>query len=514
MKRGESKQVGAPKDTDVILAILQYGHSDWTINMIDSVVSNNQRLQIVVLDQGSALSDTTNILNCQETRDDLTVLCSPTNLGIPMGWNTIIRFCLQHCDNVLIAPNDIIYRSDTIDVLMEEWKNKPFDNIISISSVWMGEKRDNKLEDFETQKFNPSFGWSWTGFNSLITPEFIQKVGWYDEDLGPWWWNDTDMLLRIFKSGNVPMVANHSKVWLTNHSTKVETVPRQELSKVYNRNKFRFAVKHGLSITNIHEEKQWQHHYEVKTGEVIPKPTGKFGANQETFPYERLAKSFLGDSQMGTNESRIRHLHSLRLNFRGKSVLEAGAGIGLLTEYFTHRSCKILSTDGRPENVAAVKRLWPEIETKLIDLDKEKDLSHLGQFEIVFCYGLLYHFAEPARSLEMLANVCDRIMIVESKTSSAKDVDSHPLPEPDLPDQALHGMGCRPTRKWIVDTMGSHFEFVYIPTNTSEFLNSDRFVCIGTRKPVESQRQEKLERVENNEARTVLERLRSLGYME
>ncbi len=91
------------------------------------------------------------------------------------------------------------------------------------------------------------------------------------------------------------------------------------------------------------------------------------------------------------NRVRQEHLSSLGLELHGKSVLEVGAGIGLHTAFFEERGCDVLSTDGNPANVAEMLRLYPHRKLGVLDLDRVVDLADLGSFDIVYCYGTLYH---------------------------------------------------------------------------------------------------------------------------
>lgn len=265
--------IGEPRqDSDFVLATMQYGHFDWTKKMLDSVSCATRRIQIVLLDQGSSVADYRDTLEYVRGRQDIVLLRSERNIGIPAGYNTIIRYGLDLHPVVVITPNDVVYRPDTLDALLDAWADKPFESIVSASSIWMGEKRGHTFGQFLNEKFKPTRQWTWTGFNGLITQEFIDKVGWYDENLGPWWWNDTDILLRIFKAGCIGMAVHNSRVWFTEHSTKQESIAKAELSRIYKRNMLRFAEKHGLAVNNIHEEKQWQYHYAVTDdGRVVEK---------------------------------------------------------------------------------------------------------------------------------------------------------------------------------------------------------------------------------------------------
>ena len=207
---------------------------------------------------------------------------------------------------------------------------------------------------------------------------------------------------------------------------------------------------------------------------------------------ESIANRFLVDLALASNKSRLLHLDSLGIPLAGKSVLEVGAGIGLLTGYLESKCCKVLSTDGRPENVATMKKLFPWRTVDVVDLDSISTPTELGKFDIVFCYGVLYHLKEPEKALTALSAVCKDMILLESKTSVGES-GKYPQKESGLVDQALHGIGCRPTKEWITGILGKHFEFVYVPVNTAQFLHDDRFVCVGTRKPMEL---EKLEAIE------------------
>jgi 2-polyprenyl-3-methyl-5-hydroxy-6-metoxy-1,4-benzoquinol methylase len=79
-------------------------------------------------------------------------------------------------------------------------------------------------------------------------------------------------------------------------------------------------------------------------------------------------------------------------------VLEVGAGIGLHTPFFLARGCEVTVTDGRPENVAEISRRLPGVKSALVDLELDRPIE-LGRFDVVYCYGLLYHLSNlSARS--------------------------------------------------------------------------------------------------------------------
>ena len=166
------------------------------------------------------------------------------------------------------------------------------------------------------------------------------------------------------------------------------------------------------------------------------------------------------------NRKRLEHLASLGLGVRGATVLEVGAGIGDHTPFFLERRCKVLTTDARAENVEELQKRYPDVDVRQLDLDAP-DPNVLGDemFDIVYCYGLLYHLSKPDVALDFMAAHCSKLLFLETSVSFGDDESVNLCDEiADRPSQSISGQGCRPTRRWIVNRLRSQFEFVYLPT--------------------------------------------------
>jgi len=163
------------------------------------------------------------------------------------------------------------------------------------------------------------------------------------------------------------------------------------------------------------------------------------------------------------NQRRLEHLACLDLPLAGKSVLEVGAGIGNLTDFFVDRGCRVVTTEARDANLRCLRARFPALDVRSLDLD-HPGAAAIETFDIVFCYGLLYHLAQPDAAIAYLAGHSSDLLLLETCVSFGDEMAVNPCAEPaDHVTQATSGMGCRPTRPWVAAQLRAHFEFVYFP---------------------------------------------------
>lgn len=175
------------------------------------------------------------------------------------------------------------------------------------------------------------------------------------------------------------------------------------------------------------------------------------------------ALQFHSDHYLRHNARRLEHLASLAVPVAGLSVLEVGAGVGDHSHYYLDRGCAITITEARPENLRALRRRYPDADVRALDVE-HPDLAAAERFDVVHCYGLLYHLASPGQALAFLAHHCRGMLLLETCVSFGSDEAIHPVAERQRnPTQAWSGAGCRPTRPWIWRQLQGLFEHVYAP---------------------------------------------------
>jgi len=191
----------------------------------------------------------------------------------------------------------------------------------------------------------------------------------------------------------------------------------------------------------------------VETEEILP------GGGVETFDQPEATE---------INRARMTHLASLGFPVEGKTVLDVGCGVGHLAQFFVNRDCQVVCVDGREQNIASLRSRYPGLSAHIANVETEP-LSKFGTFEVVFCYGLLYHLENPLAALRNMAFVCKELLLLETM------VCDHTLPilrmerESAAFSQALRGTGCRPSPSYMVLALQrGGFRFVYAPKVTPE----------------------------------------------
>jgi hypothetical protein len=171
---------------------------------------------------------------------------------------------------------------------------------------------------------------------------------------------------------------------------------------------------------------------------------------------------FLNDAYQRHNRRRQEHLATLGLDLANKSVIEFGAGVGDHTTFFLDRACDVTVTDARIENVDFMKSRFPSVQAHVVDIEKDVAVP-IGTHDIAYAYGLLYHLADPAAALSRIAKLTGKTLLLETCVSFGETADVN-LIEEDVrnPTQAAHGLGCRPTRRWVFDELKQNFEYVYV----------------------------------------------------
>jgi len=195
------------------------------------------------------------------------------------------------------------------------------------------------------------------------------------------------------------------------------------------------------------------HSVEVEHGRMEPPPylvkIGRRDLQSEARPVDGGINVFDDEAASTINRARIEWLEAAGLPVSGKRVLDAGCGVGNFASFYLARGCKVVGVDGRSENIAELRRRLPEVHGHVADV-QQSEIRALGEFDVVHCFGLLYHLESPAAALRNFAAMCREFVVVETMVCDSMRPVAVLADETKSVNQALEGLGCRLSPSWVV----------------------------------------------------------------
>jgi SAM-dependent methyltransferase len=147
--------------------------------------------------------------------------------------------------------------------------------------------------------------------------------------------------------------------------------------------------------------------------------------------------------------------------FKLRSALDVGCGVGDLSKFLSEMKLRVVGVDGRAENAAEARRRYPNIQFVVGDAE---DLSNsdLGLFDLVLCFGLLYHLENPFRAIRRLHSVTEKILLIESMCVPSANSTMELLDETPFEDQSLNCVAFYPSQRCLIKMLyKAGFGYVY-----------------------------------------------------
>lgn len=179
---------------------------EYTKVAIDSIKTKH-KYKLRIIDQES--SDGT-----QDRCRDLGIDCyrKEPRVSLSEAWNFGIQESLKdpECEYILNPNNDIIFHKATIDNLIEAMEDTGYAMVTgnNVAPIYQGRIDEFKSmaikeEDREFDK-RPITNWKEEGpdFSCyMIKKDIVEKVGWFDENFYPAYYEDNCMHIRMLKAG-------------------------------------------------------------------------------------------------------------------------------------------------------------------------------------------------------------------------------------------------------------------------------------------------------------------------
>ena len=167
------------------------------------------------------------------------------------------------------------------------------------------------------------------------------------------------------------------------------------------------------------------------------------------------------EAALRINAARLDWLRESGIVQSGTRVLDAGAGVGHFLPYYLGRHCTVVALDGRPENVALMRARHPDVDARVADVQR-LDADALGEFDVIHCFGLLYHLESPIAALRIFRKMCRGVLILETMVCDSSRTVCVMADETKAASQALDGLGCRPSPSFLALALNRvGFRYVY-----------------------------------------------------
>src|SRR5256886_4843184 len=128
---------------------------------------------------------------------------------------------------------------------------------------------------------------------------------------------------------------------------------------------------------------------------------------------------------------------------------DAGCGVGFFSQTLVECGLNVHGFDARGENVAEARRRFPHIPFEKGDI-VERAILQLGEFDLVLCFGLLYHLENPLVAIRNLRVLTKKCLLLESMCLPGEKASMLLREEPREHDQSLTEVACYPSEGGLV----------------------------------------------------------------
>ncbi len=143
------------------------------------------------------------------------------------------------------------------------------------------------------------------------------------------------------------------------------------------------------------------------------------------------------------------------------TALDVGCGTGFFSEFLRDTAFRVSALDGRKENVDEAQRRVENVDFRQADIE-DPSLHTLGTFDLVLCFGLLYHLENPFRVIRNLFALTGKVLVIESMCVPDESSLLYLLDEGKLEDQGLNYVALYPSEGCLIKMMWrAGFPFVY-----------------------------------------------------
>lgn len=154
-------------------------------------------------------------------------------------------------------------------------------------------------------------------------------------------------------------------------------------------------------------------------------------------------------------------LEELNRDFQLSSAVDIGCGVGHFSKFLHDYGFQVTGIDARDENVKECERRYPQIVFRRGNVE-ELSPEQVGTFDLVFCFGLLYHLENPFRAIRNFFSLTRQILLIESMCAPGANPAMELLDEGKILNQGLNYVAFYPTESCLIKMLyRAGFPFVY-----------------------------------------------------
>jgi FkbM family methyltransferase len=160
-------------------------------------------------------------------------------------------------------------------------------------------------------------------------------------------------------------------------------------------------------------------------------------------------------------ETMRRVVRSLMPALNLSTALDAGCGVGFFSRMLQECALQVRGFDGRSQNVAEARARFPEIAFEQRNVE-DPGIRDLGVFDLVLCFGLLYHLENPLLAIRNLRAMTGKCLLLESMCAPGEGTGALLREEPREDDQSLTDVAFYPSESTLIKMLyRASFQVVY-----------------------------------------------------